>query len=202
MVRILPVALALDIGAGRPKAQMVLPSPGMAREEIRGIGGVHIKNQMLAIEFGDRVGFVRAVGGNKAIVTVSFTVVLDDDDMNLPGGFKETVYLTPEPPGVFAVGGTKQQLWLNKAVAQSSSNPLWELKRERTFHVPRYPYPAEPFTTTRFHASIEIWPDLPRHAIKDTNEGVLPAKYPVSPSSALSEVGKIVRRLRGYMFDR
>jgi len=68
---------------------------------------------------------------------------------------------------------------------------------EHSFRVPRYP--AGPFTTTKFTGHIEVWPEPRMHDIKDTNEGVLPARY--NPSSALLEVGRIevgrmVRRVR------
>lgn len=81
-------------------------------------------------------------------------------------------------------------------------NTPWELQRESAFHLPRYPYPSEPFMETRFHGHIEIWPSIRWHDVETTNEAVLSAKYPVSPSSALSAVDKIVRRRLRYVFDR
>ena len=56
---------------------------------------MQIKNQRLVVEFGDRAGFVHATGGDKAIVPVSFTVLMLKQDVELPGGFIEKASLAP-----------------------------------------------------------------------------------------------------------
>ena len=81
------------------------------------------------------------------------------------------------------------QLPLGQAIKRSGvSVDKWDLYRERRYIAPRYPYPREPFTEARFKAYIEI---APRQILHDEKvmEGVLPARYPVSPSSALSGCG-------------
>ena len=163
------------------------------------------ENQQLVIEFGDRAGFAHATGGDKAIVTVSFTVFLLKQDMELPGGFIEKVTFAPATSAIGFDADVGRALPFDKAIPLRPgdvNNTGWELRRERVFHLPRYPYPFKPLQETRFHGHIEIWPSIRWHDVKTTNEAVLPAKYPVSPSSATSAVDKIVRRRLRYVFDR
>ena len=168
---------------------------------------MRIKEPNLTIEFGDVVGdrVVRVSNSNKAVITVSFTVDLDAMDMELIGGFGERVSLSGSNvgPGLdpLSRGGNLIQLPLGQAIKRSGvSVDKWDLYRERRYIAPRYPYPREPFTEARFKAYIEI---APRQILHDEKvmEGVLPARYPVSPSSALSGVERIARRLR-YVFGR
>ena len=54
--------------------------------------------------------------------------------------------------------------------------------------------------TLRFHAHIEIWPGVKRHDIRDTNGGVLPARFTLT--FAVAQVTLIVGRALRALFER
>ena len=149
---------------------------------------MQIKNQQLTVH----------MDGDTAIVTVTFTVMLLQQDLRLDGGFSERVDLVGP---LFSFRGRQQALPLMSAVHQPNptARPGWyELYRERVFEIPRYP--VGPFTTTRINGRIEIRPGIRSwEDLQITNEGVLPPRF--TASSALSDVGRIVvdrvRRLLG-----
>jgi len=180
---------------------------------------MRIKDQKLTIGFPERdmlINFPRGVRSDEAAITVSFTVDLDAQDMELTGGFHEEVRLVGsnggmgldpfdvsgfDPFNIGYIGGVRLSLPLDQAIKRTGiSNDKWDLHRERKYIVPRYPYPRDPFAEARFKAYISISPAMTLSDDKSL-EGVLPARYPVAPSSALSGVGRIVRRLR-YVFGR
>jgi hypothetical protein len=137
---------------------------------------VDIRDQRLTVDLAD----------STATVTVTFTVVLLTHDLNLGGGFLETVTLTG-PLSSLAVP-KKGSL----PIPDNAREPL-HLPRTHTFRVPRHP--AGPFATVRFNANVEVWPAVKVHDEKVTNEGVLPPRFPVVAAIA-DVVRAITRRLR------
>jgi hypothetical protein len=143
---------------------------------------LQIKDQRLDVQLADTT----------ATVTVTFTVVLLTHDLNLGGGFLETVTLTGPPSSL--VVPKKGSL----PIPDNAREPL-QLPRTHTFRVPRHP--AGPLTTVRFNAHIEVWPAVKVHDEQTTNEGVLPARFPVL--SAIADVVRAVtRRLRYLIVGR
>jgi hypothetical protein len=145
---------------------------------------VHIRDQRLTVQLADAT----------ATVTVAFIVVLIDNDMKVGGGFLETVSLTG-PLSSVAVPKTG-----SLPVASATKIPGgWELPRTHVFRVPRHP--VGPLTTVRFNGHVEIWPAVKLHDQQVTNEGVLPARFPVM--SAIADVVRAVtRRLRYLIVGR
>jgi hypothetical protein len=143
---------------------------------------LQIKDQQLSVQLAD----------STATVTVTFTVVLLAHDLSVRGGFLETVTLT----GPLAVAAVPKKGSL--PIPDNAQAPL-QLPRSHTFKVPRHP--AGPLTTVRFAADIEVWPAVKVHDEKLTNQGVLPARYPLL--SAIADVVRAVtRRLRYLIVGR
>jgi hypothetical protein len=146
---------------------------------------VHILDQHLTVQ----------LTGNTAVVTVTFTVILQEGDMTI-GGFLETVHLSA--PLTAITMEKRGSLPIDSATRPSPAATFRVLARHHTFSVPRSPSGA--FTTVRFHAHIEIWPGVKRHDIRDTNEGVLPARFTLT--FAVAQVTLIVGRAVRALFGR
>lgn len=132
---------------------------------------MYIRNQRLTMN----------VSGDLAHVTVQFTVVLVERDLNLDGGFLEVLWLEPaSTPGMsFASVPARSELLPTENAISTGPGRTWkELEREHLFMVPRYP--QGPFATVPFYARIKIFPQLKMTDEILTNEGVLPALYSVS----------------------
>ena len=156
--------------------------------------GVHLRNVSL-VHIRDQQLTVQVTGDDTALVTIAYDVILFDDE--LKRSWKETVYLLGGALSQTGFGwtgyyGPIRFLPTDKAIKPNNTYVQSILHMEHSFRVPRYP--AGPFTTTKFTGHIEVWPEPRMHDIKDTNEGVLPARY--NPSSALLEVGRMARRVR------
>jgi hypothetical protein len=134
--------------------------------------------------------------GNTAVVTVTFTVILLPDDLTLLLGFQETVRLSA--PLTAITMEKRGSLPIESATQPSPAADFRELARRHTFIVPRSP--SGFFTTVRFHAHIEIWPGVKRHDIRDTNEGVLPARFTLT--FVVAQVTLIVGRFLRALFGR
>jgi hypothetical protein len=105
-----------------------------------------IRESLLTVQF----------AGGTATATIAFTVHLSEEDLNMTGGFWETVYLEPSPSYGPAAATIHVQLPVSRAVQVTPGQPNWELYREHTFSMPRYP--DGPFSTVQFHGYIEIMP--------------------------------------------
>lgn len=125
---------------------------------------MYIKNQTLTVQ----------LVGDRANITIAFTVVLNTRDIELVGGFLEQVGLE----GTSSLPHGPSSLSLRDAVEIIPGTGWKELYRNHTFQVSRYPQGV--FKTAKFHGSIKVWPVIQVCDEKVTGEGVLPAKYALS----------------------
>lgn len=139
---------------------------------------MHIKDERMTVQ----------LNRDTAIVTVAFAVILMQIDLDLVGGFWETVFLSKPLPPLTSAG----VLPMAAAVQSNPHATYKELYREHKFHAPCYP--AGPFSTVRFYGHINIRPAIERRHEQVTNEGVLPAAY--SLRSLLTDT---IRRIRTIM---
>ena len=130
------------------------------------------------------------LSGDNAAVTVTYKLVLLQQDLALPGGYNEWVGLEPAPHPV-GTHTIRRFLSLDDAIEPRPGDGYKELYREHTFRVPRHP--KGPFTTVRFNGRIEITPAMERGAEEVTGEGVLPAQFTLG--SAIRSVPKRIRDL-------
>lgn len=131
-----------------------------------------------------------------AIVTVTFTVILNDGDVERAVGFIERVTLDPAPLPASYIGPSVDitlPLPQEEAVRPQPSATWRELHREHVFQVPRHPKGT--WNNVRFRAIINIRPGLTLSAKKITGEGELPARYTVS--TAVREIGTTIGKLLG-----
>jgi hypothetical protein len=129
--------------------------------------------------------------GDDAIVTITFTVVLLQQDLTMRGGFLEAVGLSPSPSTSGPLTHSLRALPIDDAIKPTPTATHEELYREHTFRVPRHP--QGPFTTVRFNGYVDITPAVKFDDHKVTAEGVLPAKY--SLRSAIQALSSRIRDL-------
>ena len=129
--------------------------------------------------------------GDSVIVTVSFTVVLVDGEVERTGGFLEVVSIWAESArGTSGDGGIEMGLQVDSAVRPYPTAPWRELQRERAFKLPRYP--GGPFTTAHVHAHVVIKPGMEAlYEEKTFGDAVLPPRYNVS--SMFQHIFKSIR---------
>ena len=147
---------------------------------------MHILNERMTVNH----------GSDPAIVKVTFTVILQDGDVERAVGFIERVTLDPAPLPATYIGPSvdiTSPLPQNDAV-RPRPGALWrELQREHVFQVPRYP--KGPWTDVKFRAIINIRPGVSMSDKKITGEGELPARYSVS--AAVRDIGAAIGKLLG-----
>ena len=143
---------------------------------------MHIQGQRLTVE----------PRGDMARIVVTYTVILQEPDLDMNGGFLESVWLSPAPSTSF-LSDVQRSLPVFDAVKPSAAASWRELPRQHTFYAPLHP--AGPFTTVRFTGHVKVRPAAPVDDLEITNEGVLPAKFTVS--SVVRLVGRRLADLFG-----
>ena len=113
------------------------------------------------------------------IVMVSYSVRIQDADLERTGGFQETVWIATDPRMRLPFDSVYEGGLDALDAPRDPTGPWRELQREHVFKLPRHP--AGPFEPVSVSAHVRILPSMRTlWDAKDFGWGVLPARYDIA----------------------